>query len=98
MRHPGGPATVAAISTSPKPTLPAKNAMWTPHSYSQPSRAVVRSITISRCRRLSGPLSSRPPANILPKTRGLRAMVRNKASGSTPGGMMRCKASAMAGS
>jgi len=67
------------------------------HSYSQPSRAVVRSITISRWRRLSGPLSSRPPANILSKTRGLRAMVRNNASGSTPGGMMRFRALAMAG-
>jgi len=92
-----GPSTVAAISAAPKSTLPANRAIWTPHSYSQPSRAVVRSITISRWRRLSGPLSSRPPANTLPNTRGLRAMVRNSSSGSTPAGMMRSSASAMAG-
>src|SRR5258708_6679903 len=47
--------------------------MWTPHSYSHPSLAVVRSITISRCRSPSGPLSRSPPANILAKMRGLWA-------------------------
>ena len=81
-----------------KPTRSAKKAICTPHSYSQPSRAVVRSITISRWRRLSGPLSRRPPANILAKTRGLLAMVRNSTSGSTPGGMMRASSAAICGS
>src|SRR3546814_5563259 len=47
--------------------------MWTPHSYSHPERAQVRSITISRSRRLSRrPSRSAPPRNFV-QARGLRS-------------------------
>src|SRR5262249_8697973 len=55
-----------------------------PHSYSQPARAQVRSITISRCRSESGPRSKRLPALIFFHARSLLAMTRNNMRGSPP--------------
>ena len=67
------------------PICGAKPAIWTPHSYSLPHFAVVRSITISRWRIDSGlALSSNDPPLNLVQARSLVANVVNSTSGSAP--------------
>ena len=65
--------------------------MCTPHSYSEPHRAVTRSMTISRCRSVRWPLSSRPAPMKRWNRRWSRASARNSTSGATPGGISASK-------
>ena len=59
-------------------------ATCTPHSYSHPVSAQVRSITISRSRIESGPWSSRLPARNFSHVRALEATTRNSVKGGAP--------------
>ncbi len=74
--------------------------MWTPHSYSQPHRAVVRSITISRSRRLRERrrLSSYVPQSPMASAIGrFRTKVRKSPIGGTPAGIIASRRWATAG-
>ena len=63
---------------------PAKTATWTPHSYSHLFSAQVRSMTISRSRKGSGPGSKRLLARNRSQARVCPAMTRNSISGGAP--------------
>ena len=90
------PRTVARTCSSVRCAAAANVATCTPHSYSQPVRAQVRSMTISRSRNDSGPRSSRLPARNFSQARALPAMTRNSTSGGAPR-MMRSNCSAISG-
>src|SRR5271170_3468422 len=81
-------ASESSIAASSPALLP-KNATCTPHSYSEPERAVTRSITTSRWRSVRCPLSRSDPPLRRSNSRASRASVANSARGGAPGGMMR---------
>ena len=84
------PRTVAWTCSSDSPAAAPNAVTCTPHSYSQALSAQVRSITISRSRKESGPRSSRLPPRNFSHARGWPAIVRNSTSGGLPR-MMRSK-------
>ena len=86
-----GPVTVASSSRSLSPTAGPKKVACTPHSYSAPQRAHVRSIISSRSLGSSNPCPRMPaPSGRIRAARdSWTTSVRNSASGSTsvPGGI-----------
>jgi hypothetical protein len=58
--------------------------MCSPHSYSAPQQAVTRSMTISRCRMVRLPRSSRPELKNLKNSFRSRAIVVKSTSGGAP--------------
>ena len=97
-----GPPCVSDVTcAASRPARSAKNATCTPHSYSQPQRAQVRSITISRSRSPTAndrPSWWRPQGCIAAVIGGFRTNVRKSAMGGTPGGIIARSCSSSAGS
>ncbi len=97
----GSPCASDVVCSVVSSTRSAKKATWTPHSYSQPQRAHVRSIRSSRSRIVSENrlLSSYPPHSLIASDMvRFRTKVRNNKIGGSPAGIIASRRAATSGS